>query len=388
MKKIGYLEGLRGVAAIIVVIYHLQIIVHADLTVILVSFLDRFIPHRIGSIFASSLNVLIDGPQAVYIFWVLSAYVICIKLFDNSPLESNRYLIASVSKRYFRLFFPSAVSILLAYLIMRFGLMFNLRLAEQSGNANLSTAYHFVPNVFFAIKSAVWDIFVNGDSEYNHVLWSMKIEFWGSLFCFSVFGIFRKSRKRLIVYLLMLFWILAMHEYGMLCFLLGFFLCDFDFCSKQYMDLKFIKLINKADAYFRTNKVLAIVLFLLIAFPGSLILNKCSFPRTLIPAIISFGIVYCVIRIRLLNRFFETRMIAWLGKISFSLYLVHWPIFYSFSCWMYLAVGGSSRLKTLSTALVSIVVCLAVAALYHAVIDRKCVLLTNRIGNYFKPKTA
>lgn len=100
MKKNLALEGLRGFAALIVVFCHLKNTFFINYQ----NFIHTYLSAYISKFWVNSIEYLIsfffDGTLAVNIFWLMSAYVISIKLFNSSYEESKDYLILSFLKRY------------------------------------------------------------------------------------------------------------------------------------------------------------------------------------------------------------------------------------------------------------------------------------------------
>jgi len=84
-------------------------------------------------------------------------------------------------------------------------------------------------------------------------------------------------------------------------------------------------------------------------------------------------------------RFFSLRPNIYLGKISFSLYLVHFPVLCSLGCWVFLLTyhpGNYSWSITLSF-IVTIVISGILAHLYQKYIDQRGIQLADRIAKRF-----
>jgi len=107
-EKINYLDGLRGVAAINVMIMHFFIILVPAMI-----YSDRMPSHlgNIEQIFSSTpLGLIGAGNFSVCIFFVLSGYVLTQKYFKN---KNKKIIIRGAMRRYIRLFVPVlAVTIL------------------------------------------------------------------------------------------------------------------------------------------------------------------------------------------------------------------------------------------------------------------------------------
>jgi peptidoglycan/LPS O-acetylase OafA/YrhL len=111
--KLAELDGLRGVAAVIVVAWH---------------FAYAFLPERIGivppfdpeaGIVGSPAFALLDGPGAVMLFFVLSGHVLPLAYFRSGRTE---VVLRAVAKRWFRLVGLALIAAVGSYLLFRFGL--------------------------------------------------------------------------------------------------------------------------------------------------------------------------------------------------------------------------------------------------------------------------
>jgi peptidoglycan/LPS O-acetylase OafA/YrhL len=65
-------------------------------------------------------------------------------------------------------------------------------------------------------------------------------------------------------------------------------------------------------------------------------------------------ILYAILLNRNLQRWLSASLSQWLGKVSFSLYLVHIIVICSFSSWLYLKWGGGVKVEGLGVAVVAI----------------------------------
>lgn len=175
-ERVYILEGLRGVAAIIVVFSHCSL---------------GFFPHLSG-IFHNfpaeqSWNgepwfFFINGSGAVVFFFVLSGFVLSRNiLINNRPDKVMR----GVIKRWPRLAFLTTISTLMSWLLFHFDLYFYREAAELTNSPWLQ---RFAYSSKEPINSSVWDAlaqggfftFFRGDQYFNSSLWTMHFEFIGS----------------------------------------------------------------------------------------------------------------------------------------------------------------------------------------------------------------
>lgn len=378
-EKLQYLEALRGIAALMVVFAHLQYAfvrpLHYESYVWLKEQTGSFLlSHTIHSLFSLSFN----GGLAVYIFWFMSAYVISIKLFYKNGKE---YLFKSLIKRYFRLLIPVLGSVLLAFTLLELDLMYNKQLAQILGqgyeNDWLDEYYSFDSSLVWAIRSSFWDTFFafNQETSYNPVLWrTMDIELQGSFFIFALFALFELRKSRYIFYVIISLVLFILQKYAMVSFIFGFWLCDIDNNKNT--------LLKKAiDRLFR-NDIINILLFLVVL----LIAGKIDYFLSFGQLLASIAIVVFVMKAQVLQRMLNHKFFTWLGQVSFSLYLVHFPIICSFSCFLYLQINLSHQITIIIVSLSTLLLSFIVAHLFHHYIDKNSVRLANRIAYYFIKK--
>jgi peptidoglycan/LPS O-acetylase OafA/YrhL len=377
MVKIFNLEGLRGFSALIVVFHHLKYAFWNDLhSTIILTLSKHLLPHKIATITAIFVNFFFNGGLAVYIFWLMSAYVISIGLFRFDVSIPAQFV-----KRYFRLFIPAAVSIILAYLLLKCNLMYNIILANKLGtnyaDGWLGAFYNFNPNILIAIKSAVWNTFFNyvPNGTYNSTLWTMEKELFGSLFCYMLYATFKLHRLRYVVYFVLLCISFFLGFYWLSCFIIGFILCDYDYSNRispyyQKLEKKILAIIN--------NNYIAITLLLVLFFIGGFS-NIYNFTYILV----SFLMVYLVLRVQILSNFFSLPFLRWLGKISFSLYLIHTLIICSFSSWLYLKLPYSHFVNFVIVTSATLVLCLLFSGIYSKYIDSFSISTSSKIGKLF-----
>jgi len=384
VHKIKYLEGLRGVAALMVLFGHLTITCFITEQQNLYSIINEFEIYTIFKLFIiNSINRMVDGNLAVWIFWVLSSYVISIQFFRNTE-SSDKVLVGYFSKRYFRLVVPVFFSIMLAYLLLRFGLMYNHNLANKIGlpysSGWLNSLYSFEPDFLRAIKSGVFSVFFKSNgSDYNPVLWSIQNEFLGSLFTFSVFGVIRHNSKRYILYFLIFVVLIALHMLWLSAFLFGHILCDYDFSD---LDDRLLNYLKKTENFVhRYNLVVLMFSILFVVFKRELML-LAGIPEYYHQLILSIFIVYICLRNKYYQSLFSLSLPFWLGNISFGLYVIHLPILCSLTS--YLVFINCSLNAKIFAVLITFFLVLFFSVIFTKFIDKKAVVYANRIGDYFK----
>lgn len=174
--RLPQLEGLRGLAAMTVVVWH---------------FLWAFAPWELGSVAGwpsqglagSVLTALMDGPAAVALFFVLSGFVIPLRLFRSGR---SRTVVEAAAKRWPRLAGLTLLAVLFAYVLFRFGL-FRYREAGDLTGSDWLASYGGgapdrmpAPSLAGAVHEGLVGAFLNTTDAYDPVLWTMRHELFGS----------------------------------------------------------------------------------------------------------------------------------------------------------------------------------------------------------------
>ena len=86
-----------------------------------------------------------------------------------------------------------------------------------------------------------------------------------------------------------------------------------------------------------------------------------------------------------LQRFFGAKPFRFLGKISYSLYLLHFPVIATFSCWLFLSLYGkmSYGLLTSLNFVCTLALTLALSALSQKYLEPVSGRLIHGISNLF-----
>jgi peptidoglycan/LPS O-acetylase OafA/YrhL len=335
-EKITYLDGLRGIAAVNVMIMHFFIVLAPAIIY------GNQIPSHFGNfelIFSSTpLGLIGAGNFSVCIFFVLSGYVLTQKYFI---MRSNNVIISSALRRYIRLLIPVLAAIVLSFFLSSAGLFHyyaeTVMITANNNPANYWVNYWtFTPNIADAIVQAMWgSFFVGGDVYYDPVLWTMTIEFYGSMLVFAMALLFGPRRNRWTFYLAAA---VAFFNSYYLAFIIGMALADM--------------FTNKTQVFKTSNKVtLSIIMFVglfLGSYPVSTVtsdslygfLNNGFFqtPKMVYHITGAGMIMYVILNSQRLQRTFSSPVPVFLGKISYSLYLVHFMVISSFTCALFLAL--------------------------------------------------
>jgi len=291
--------------------------------------------------------------------------------------------VPGVIKRYFRHIVPISISVLLSYILLISHAYSNI----QTGNSTYNTfwlvrLWDFSPDLFAMIREGLVDSVLNGGTcVYNPILWTMTVEFKGSVIVFAFLALFGKVKNRFVIYGVLIF---IFYNSYFLAFILGVGLCDYR-SGKHYRQIP----------QYLTVPLLLISLYLasfeLISIePG----NKYGFlegthakQNQIIYILGSFLLLAAVIHEKRFQKALSGKVLQFLGRISFSFYLLHLIVLGSFSCFvfnlLYINGGYTYHISCLITFCMSIFLLIVVSHFYYKYIDAKGIVLSEKIYKRF-----
>lgn len=369
-NKLLAMEGVRGVASFIVLLSHLQLIFFMNIDDIFLNYSLKFFPQAIATLLNYIFQSFHDGNFSVWLFWVMSGFVLSLGYFKKLTPETQKiYILKSTIKRYFRLLIPVLFSVLFAYILLLNNMMTNQELSRILKNNWFSTFYTFDASFFNAIKSSIYNSFFNFDrlSSYNRVLWTMEAELYGSLFIFALLSIVGYSKIRYLLYPIIIVILYTLQLHWLNAFMLGIVLCDLYVNTKTYLFL----------THYIQNKILTLIIFLLFL----ILIGMPNYYKVFHLVLASILILF-IISSPLLNNLFSSKILVFLGRISFSLYLIHIPILCSLSGLFYIFFEKftSHTITLILTSILTIIVSLLFAILLHKLGDKTGINLGNKIA--------
>jgi peptidoglycan/LPS O-acetylase OafA/YrhL len=389
--RVAWLDGLRGLAAMQVVLLHYACAFLPGL-----GFGNpRYIHFNWElRVIDTPLDFLFDGTTAVYLFFIISGVVLTYA-FSGQHLT----ILPLIARRLIRLGLPLAGTLTLAAILFTV-----LPGAQPAASRLLGISWFGVPLPSpVPVRAIVHQIFVEGlltgyseqaphwlgailglapiQQARNPPLWTLHIEFVGSLLVMALVAT-RASLGRA--------------TYRGTCVVLAVCFLASPLCLFILGHLAAPYLQRAAGgAYRRVLAASCLILGILLStttifsLPPPLLSWLRSPPigpsielRNLLPVFGSILVFASVTQLPTLRRSLETPALRWLGKISFSLYLTHFPILFTVTAAAYTAeaaylpYGASLAVGILA----GIPVSLAVAALFERWIDRPAINLSRRIG--------
>ncbi|KAM7210744.1 Acyltransferase family domain containing protein [Rhypophila decipiens] len=362
LRPTAYLDGLRGFAAFLVYIHHHQLWAHGAANYANAAVFENAFGWR-GLFHLATVpgirNFFTGGHMAVAVFYVISGYVLSAK--PLALIQGEEYgkladnLGSAFFRRWFRLYMPLLITTLVYVTSWHvFGFWNPVCEPKDTLREELWNWYVEFKNFSYLFKEGpVW-------VSYNTHLWSIPLEMRGSMITFiACLSLSRaSSTKRLISQVLLMIYFIYIVDgfYGAL-FIAGMMQCDLDLLSKR-SDGSFPRWLRRAERYkvFIYYHFFAISMWLagvpsqtadvmdLRGNPGWYWMSFLKPQAVLDPKwfYLFFAanmLVACTPRLGWLKRFFESRFCQFLGRISFSLYLVHGPILATVGDRLYHAVG-------------------------------------------------
>lgn len=341
-KRISSLDSLRGLASLTVVFHHSML----ALPIFYLAYKHDYQNKLTQFITNSPMHMLWGGHEAVLLFFVLSGFVLSIPFFSEKYFNYKKYII----KRFCRIYIPYIVSIFLSYTLFYFIKPHYLR--GMSDNFNEMWSHSIDLYDFFSYLLMLGADVIN----LNAVTWSlvheMRISF---LFPFLMIFIVRFNWKKSVFLggsFFLFLWATLTLASGLirfkeisdliLSFAETFYYTPFFIigaCLAKYKDA----LINKIKMLSNTLKLLLIFLVVILynfewmSFGfGGLKYKETIIPTRLVSLIVDYTVVIgvSILLLLILSSYRLTKLLSIsilqsLGKVSYSLYLIHMIIMLS-----------------------------------------------------------
>lgn len=344
--RVTQLDGLRGIAALVVVACHLLSVVPGIGDVV---FDDRSAPLDAAGHWAvfSPLHVLWNGTPAVHVFFVLSGFVLILPF---TRAGTAMRWVPYYAKRLLRLYLPAWAALALAV-----ALIVMIPRTESPLQSSWADMYVVDPSVARVVKDG---LLMLGASTINTPLWTLRYEVAFSLLLPAYVFVALRWRR---------FWHLK----------LGVALALAGVGAVQHIDWLIYLPIFAIGAILgaererirELTRSWPRLVWLAVTAAGLLLASAEWFspaePVDGVEALVTVGATLIVLVFLLCGsakKLGDTAVAQWLGRISFSLYLVHLPI----------TLAGVTLLRQVSLPLalaVSAVASFAVAELFYRYVE-------------------
>lgn len=343
-RSTTHLDGLRGLAALIVYLSHTVGWWYGS---------EGLIEHGFGyhgehmiATFPFMRSFFSGGAAAVTVFFVMSGYVLSLssllKIKDGKVKETRRYALAAAIRRPFRLFMPvAAISFVFALCMhLPFGLAPHLPWPEPQPTL-LSELWKWLREFGWTInifaKHGTFDHWY----PYDPPAWTMAAELKGSIVVFGILALSSSAslRQRFAIFGTVGVTLLFLYQWELACFMFGIVLAMFSVyeIKLSHQDLSWGKPVVDHIAFF--------VGWYLLGQPHGQREPEISYSTPgwyiltmLIPAnyynnefwrfwnaIGATMLIYGVMNIHWVQCLLQRPTLRFLGKVSFSLYLIHIP---------------------------------------------------------------
>jgi peptidoglycan/LPS O-acetylase OafA/YrhL len=400
--RINYLESIRGLAALQVLLLH---------------FLAAFAPALVfalpagaaiaGYIHLSPMYFLYDGYSAVYIFFALSGYVLT-RSFERHPAPPS----AQVLARIIRLGLPAIAATLLAASVMVVFGQPNIPAGDLSGSAWFASQGHAELSMLSVIKDGTVNALLLGyrglpgvaflapwqqpvEQSFVVPLWTLSIEFYGSIIILLLCACARRSRR--LWWSVVLLGVLFTIRSAYVCFFVGHLLAAFRRAERPVPDSRLLPVFSIMFGIFLC--VLAEVwqpqwLRSLCADP-SLWLFPGQFAPMQQKTFGAILVLIGIIDLQAARRFLSQPWLVARSRLSFPLYLVHWPILFGPAAALFLVLNGMVGIELARVGAIVAGIGLAFAAsMLFLGVDRGALELSRRLrkrlsdGRHATPRAA
>lgn len=311
MSKINSAESIRGLACLAVVISHLVFTFYPY-----AHEYDSNVPkfRAFLGLYDSPFGFIYSGNAAVFVFFVLSGYVLSYAILNKSR-DINKKILSMGVKRYPRLAIPAIISVILSFLV------FKIEIDSSSVSNWAQSIGSYNGSFLFALYDGAISAFIFGKSQYNWVLWTMQIELFGSFLIFLLCYLLQKSKVITFVIATLItilgFIVSLKMGFGFLSFVLGML---FYLYGKRVNFLIALPMLL-TGLYFAGahNYSASYQLF------ASVLNTKTA---TLLNVFCAPLIVYSILMNDQLSKALDNKLFVYLGKLSFSMYLLHMLLIY------------------------------------------------------------
>jgi peptidoglycan/LPS O-acetylase OafA/YrhL len=341
--RLHELDGIRGWAAVSVVLYHL--------------FWETF-----GVLVPGFRNPVtgffLDGQLAVCLFFVLSGEALSSAFFAR---QGDAAVLKLVVKRYPRLVIPILATCFIVLILYQTGMLYHVRAGVIVERPDwFSPWLSFPPTLFYILQYSTILVFITDDPQkaFLPFLWTMEFELFGSIMVFAFVFILRRFQRPRLILILTLLVLVASPNFSanvFSCFIAGMIFSDIRWSGG------FDRIRHSRFSFLSGFAIVAIAVF-----DG--IQNAADYP--MYTPFLAILLVFAVFSNRSVSAFFASPLSRFLGRISFPLYLVQFPVLVSFTSWLIVYLSDRGELNLLGIWMIvigSFAACLMAAVLFEPV---------------------
>ncbi|KKY32831.1 putative hard surface-induced protein [Diaporthe ampelina] len=413
----AWLDGMRGISALCVVIYHSSLLWFTwDLH-------EGYVPGSYEILKLPIIRLFISGPPHVAIFFIVSGYAISyktLKLIHQGRFDDvGSTLASSFFRRHPRLFMPAAVVTFFSALMTQMGwydlqglpgVAIPTREPAHAGSLREQMVHFAWTEVWntdpIGQEHARGGIPRTVENPYDANLWTLPIEFNTSMVVFMFLAAFSRVRNRVrmsVAFALIIYFEYFWAYWALFLFLAGMLICDLHFEIDDHRSRSAKNMISSEDdvlpiwarvpqgivsrisrkiagsSFF--GRITGISLFTLALWMLSV--PEKTYIDTLYTHMGAVVLVLAVDHSTHLQIVFTNPISQYLGRISYSLYLIHGPLLWTLGsvlgrrCVAFMG-GETNETYVLGVAMAAFLwwpVAIWVADLTYRGVDSKCVQL-------------
>ena len=365
-NRVEHLDGLRGIAALIVVFNHFC----AAFGPIQGTLLSQLLAN-------TSMSLLMSGQFCVLIFFVLSGFVLSNSVSKSSAGSLPLLLIA----RYFRLTVPMVLSLIWGWILLSGFSHSRSALAALSMTSwNHQMFACDMPTLFQSAKAGFYeaygDVFRNGTIRLNPVIWTMRKELAGSIAIYFVYCLLRGQWRWLG---LVIMTILAAAGPVYLGFPIGAIMREL-WVRKMLPHTPFSWILLIVGLFIASGNGLG----LLSDRTRTAIFGFVSEHSAAVGSVASAMIVFSVLTIPAIQLVLKTSVPQFLGRISFALYLLHLPLLGSVLAWVDLNLSIPFYPKFSVMLIIFLTLAIGAAWLMTITIDEPLIRLLRQMKSVYR----
>lgn len=355
--RLKSIDGLRGISCLSVVCFHFFNETFKNDSILLYNFFSRFI---------------FDGQMAVAIFFIISGEALSVSFIENKNAAS---IFRPAVKRWPRLSIPVFFSAVLVFFISKMHWVYNREASVIVNRQDwLGEFLKYPPHVVDIFKFSFISVFgKHPKNTLNPFLWTMHFELIGSFFLFFLFFLIYKKLS----YIIPFFFLIIFFAFGiktdvfLSCFALGFLLSY----ARKTGFFEYIK----TQKYSKYYVQITIAIFFIIE-----IISKKFYFSTGFLFFKSGFLTLFLLSNTDTCKFLDSKLIQFLGKISFPLFLFQFPILISFTSYLITKYYYFSHIPSMAIfiATSSVVLSIILATILYPIET-----LTQKICNYIYKKT-
>ena len=383
-KRIQWVDGLRGIASICIVLHHFIIgyypAAYEGATAM------RHLPGSVEADFSQSpLAFFVLGDFWVSVFCMVSGFVIASQVF---AMKDGKQFSKSVIKRYPRLLIPVFALSVMVYIMLHLGLFYNVQAANITGSSWLGQFYQYETTLWDLFLSSFIDTWIFGmQTMYSNAFWMMAELFAGSFMAYLLAAMGKHTNKRILyVYIGIAVAYLSINS-RLTDFVLGVLLA---YVAIHYGQ----KIKQKRQLTMVLGLIFFVIAFIFGAYPQAHApsnayqllnclpdrLNPCYFYHMLAAMFLMMAIYLC----EPLEWLMSTKPALFLGKISYAVYVVHIPILFSGSAWMFVKFTNITERYNVSaglTLLLSLLIIIGLGWVFWRLIEKPSTKWIDKIAN-------